>query len=36
MTAAALEKVQAHVLRSAGPNLTRTAFYFLRLDEPGR
>jgi deferrochelatase/peroxidase EfeB len=36
VTAAALEKVQAHVLRSAGPNLTRTAFYFLRLDEPGR
>jgi deferrochelatase/peroxidase EfeB len=35
MTAAALERVQAHVLRQAGPKLTRTAFYFLTLEEPG-
>lgn len=34
MTAAAMEGVQAHVLRPAHADLTCSAFYFLRIDNP--
>jgi deferrochelatase/peroxidase EfeB len=34
VTAAALERVQAHVLRPAHAHLTCSAFYFVKIDEP--
>lgn len=36
MTAAALHRVQAHLLRPAHADLTRSAFYFLAIDDPAK